>query len=78
MTTSTSSIATSTTVLVSATAIEAPQLQPLLFPQLASNGSNYLLWAKMAKTHVYAENLSDSISFDTDIVVSASVSPATS
>ena len=68
MATTTSSVATSTS---SITSIETPRLQPLLFPQLAVDGSNYLLWAKTAKAHIHAEELSASIAFDKDSTAGA-------
>ena len=71
MTSSTSSVATSSAMPVAVTNIEPPmRLQPLQFPQLAADGNNYLLWARIAKAHIFADQLSGSISFDPDMVVS--------
>jgi len=41
-------------------------------------GSNYLLWAKTTKAHIFAENLSESIAFDRDFVISPTISPSIS
>jgi len=73
MTSSTSSIATSMTIPVATSSIEVPCLQPLLFLQLATNVSNYLLWAKTTKAHIFVEHLLDSIAFDKDSSISAFV-----
>jgi len=73
MTTSTSFVATSMTVLVVTTTIELVHLQPLLFPQLVADESDYLLWAKTTKVHIFTEQLSNSIAFDKDSTVSASI-----
>lgn len=78
MSTSTSSVATSTATMMPTINVEAPRLQPLLFPQLAANGSNYLLWAKTAKAHIFAEQLSDCITFDSLSTVSTSIPTSTS
>ena len=78
MATSTSSVATSTTIPVNnISIIEPPRLQPLLFPQLDADGSNYLLWARTAKAHIYADGLSDSIAFDDQTTVSTTIPPGT-
>jgi len=78
MSTSTSSIATSTTILVVATSIESPRLQPLLFLELSADDTNYLLWAKTTKTHIFLEGLLDCINFDHIFLVNESVSTSTS
>jgi len=55
-----------------------PDINLFFFPQLDAVWSNYLLWAKTIKTHIFAENLSESIAFDRDFVVSAIISPSLS
>lgn len=47
------------------TIISASQhFQALLFLPLTMDGNNYLLWAKMAKVNLFAEQLSDAIMFE--------------
>jgi len=78
MATSTSSVVTSTTIPVVAITHDTPRLQPLLFPQLDATERNYLLWAKTSKAYIFAKNLSESIAFDRDFVVSPTISPSIS
>jgi len=49
---------------VATTTIELLRLQPLFFLQLVVDGTNYLLWAKIVKAHIFSEQLSDCITFD--------------
>jgi len=76
MASSISSVATSTIVPVVAITHDVSRLQTLLFPELDAIGSIYLLWAKTTKAHIFAENLSESIAFERDFVVSATISPS--
>jgi len=57
---------------------EVPRLQPLLFSQFDAARSNYLLWTKTAKGDIFVENLSESIVFDRDFVVSTIIFPSLS
>lgn len=59
------------------TIISASQhFQALLFPPLIVDGNNYLLWAKMAKANLFAEQLSDAIMFEESPTTNISISLA--
>lgn len=63
MTFSTLFVATSIALPATNINIEPPKLEPLFFSQLAAIGTNYILWVKTTKVHIFVEQLSHSISF---------------
>jgi len=51
------------------TIIETSHLQPLFTLQLIVDGSNYLLWTRTAKVHIFAKQLLNSIIFGKNFII---------